>query len=71
MRGRSRYYKHSIMSNATFGELTIRNKDMELIIPQKYITLEGKIYQNIQKLIDKDNIVELKERGIKINNLMS
>jgi hypothetical protein len=68
-RGRSRYYRYAIMSNSGFGSLIIRKNDLEMVIPQKYITNSGSVYQNIQKLIDKNDLKALTEKGINIKTL--
>lgn len=64
MTGRSRYYKHTIMSNAGFGALKIIKEDATMIIPQTLITREGLVYQRIQQMIDKKDYTGLVANGV-------
>jgi hypothetical protein len=66
LRGRSRYSLHSIMSNAGFGSLTITNPDCKIIIPQRFITNSGSVYQKIQAIIDRKEYDKLKEYDIEV-----
>jgi hypothetical protein len=64
-RGRSRYYKYSIMSNSGFGSLLIRKNDIEIVIPQKYIDKkEGTVHKRVQALVDTNDIEGLRKKGI-------
>ena len=69
MRGRSRHYKFSIMSNSGFGNLTIKNNKYKIELPQSLITKDGKVYDRIEKLIQKRDFNRLEKNGVKVLNI--
>ncbi len=62
----SRKRMHSIMANARWSDLTWFRNGYKIIVPQKYITREGRVYKRINKHIVEENFEKLKELGVAI-----
>ena len=62
----SRRRTHSIMANARWGDLIWYRNGYKIIVPQKYITREGRVYKNVQKHIVEQNFEKLEELGVAI-----
>jgi len=55
------------MAHSGFGKMTIIKPECKIvIIPQKYITTEGFVYQRIQKLINAKDYDSLIKLGIEV-----
>lgn len=60
----SRKRTHSIMANARWGDLIWYRNGHKIIVPQRYITKEGRVYKRINKHIVEENFEKLEELGV-------